>query len=92
MNIKQIIESGANVQLIVNAVDLREAFLSLMQEVNLTENKKEETYLTASEVCSRLKIDKTTLWRWNRDGYLKKVKVGNKPYYRQSDIDKLREG
>ena len=92
MNIKEIINSGTNVQLVVNVLDLKEAFYSWMQEIVQHENKKEETYLTSSEVCSKLRIDKTTLWRWNKTGYLKKVKVGNKHFYKLSDIEKLREG
>lgn len=92
MSIKEIINSGTNVQLVVNVLDLKEAFYSWMQEIVQHENKKEETYLTPSEVCSKLRIDKTTLWRWNKTGYLKKVKLGNKPFYKLSDIEKLMEG
>lgn len=58
MNIKEIINSGTNVQLVVNVLDLKEVFYSWMQEIVQHENKKEETYLTSSEVCSKLRIDK----------------------------------
>lgn len=91
MNINQILESGTNVQLVINAIDLKEAFLAWAKDVEKVEKKK-ETHLTPTEVCNKLHVDKSTLWRWNRDGYLKKIKIGGKPFYKLSDIEKLMEG
>lgn len=31
--------------------------------------------------------DPSTLWRWEKAGYLKPVKIGVKVFYRRSDID-----
>lgn len=35
------------------------------------------------------RVSHTTLWKWQRDGYLIPVKVGKKVYYRREDIMSL---
>lgn len=89
MNIADLINSNANIAITVNLVDLKEWALSLIGEAQAAKQKKEETYLTADETASRIPCDKSTLWRWNKTGYLKSVKIGNKVRYRLSDIEKL---
>lgn len=92
MNIQDILKNGANVQLVINALDLKEAFLQWNEELRQQQPQEEKQYLTAQETAERLNVDLSTLWRWDKTGYLKKVKLGNKPYYRVSDIKKLMEG
>ena len=94
MNITNLIKEGANVQLVINALDLREAFLEWNEELKQSKpaEAKEESYLSARETADKLGVDVSTLWRWNKSGYLKKIKVGNKTRYRESDIIKLMEG
>lgn len=92
MNITNLIKEGANVQLVINALDLREAFLQWNAEMKQSEPvQKEETYLTANETADKLGVNLSTLWRWHRTGYLKKIKMGNKTRYRKSDVIKLME-
>ena len=94
MNITNLIKEGANVQLVINALDLREAFMQWNEELKQSKpaEAKEESYLSARETADKLGVDISTLWRWDRSGYLKKIKVGNKTRYRYSDIIKLMEG
>lgn len=94
MSINEILKTGANVQLVINALDLREAFLQWNEEFKQAKpaETKEESYLSAQETADKLGVDISTLWRWDRSGYLKKIKVGNKTRYRESDIIKLMEG
>jgi len=33
--------------------------------------------------------DPSTLWRWEKAGYIKPVKIGVKVFYRRSDIDAI---
>ena len=33
--------------------------------------------------------DPSTLWRWERAGYLSVVRIGGRVFYRQSDINKI---
>lgn len=77
MNINEILRSGANVQLVINALDLKEAFLQWNAE------QKEESfpilqeeYKTPNETAKMLDVDKSTLWRWAKQGYLVPVKWG----------------
>ena len=81
-------------QLVINALDLREAFLQWNEELKQAKpaETKEESYLSAQETADKLGVDVSTLWRWDRSGYLKKVRVGRKVYYRRGDVIKLMEG
>ena len=101
MNVTEILKTGANVQLVINALDLRELFLEWQAEAQAqaqaaakqeAQQQTEETYLTAKECAERLSVDLTTLWRWDKTGYLRKVKIGKKIFYRGSDVAKLMEG
>lgn len=93
MSINEILKTGANVQLVINALDLKEAFLQWSEEMRIPDTEtREESYLTAQETADKLGVDVSTLWRWNKSGYLKKIKVGNKIRYRESDVLKLMEG
>ncbi len=62
------------------------------------DNKKKEAeadqLIKPKEAAEQLGVNLTTLWRWHNEGYLKKVYVGDKPRYKQSDIDRIlhREG
>lgn len=95
MNIREILNSGTTALLVVSPADLQEFALSLISERE--EEKKSnipapETYLTQDEVAAKLRVDKSTLWRWGKSGYLSKVRVGGKVRYRLSDITKIMEG
>lgn len=93
MNITNLIKEGANVQLVINALDLKEAFLQWNAEMKHPEPvRQEEDYLTAKETAKKLGVDLSTLWRWDKSGYLKKIKVGNTVRYRQSDVLNIMEG
>lgn len=50
---------------------------------------RKERYLTKEQVKELCGVCDTTLWHWNRKGYLKAVKVGNKVRYRTSDIQRI---
>lgn len=56
-----------------------------------TTNDPTADLLTVDDVSKRLHINRVTIWRWERDGYLKPKKIGRKKYYRQSDIERLAE-
>lgn len=80
-------------QLVINALELKEAFLQWDEEKRQPDPEiKPEKYLTAQETADKLGVDVSTLWRWDKSGYLRKIKVGNKNRYRESDVLKLMEG
>ena len=45
-------------------------------------------FLTKEQVKELCGVCDATLWHWNRKGYLKAVKIGNKIRYRTSDIQR----
>lgn len=93
MNLNELLRNGANVQLVINALDLKEAFLQWSEEMRQPNtDARAESYLSAQETADKLGVDVSTLWRWNKSGYLKKIKVGSKIRYREGDVLKLMEG
>ncbi|MBO4570457.1 MAG: helix-turn-helix domain-containing protein [Bacteroidales bacterium] len=81
----------------VRAEDLVEANTRLINKVRLDlereiAEKRAITYLTRDAVLEKLSVAPSTLWRWQKSGYLVPVKVGGENRYRSTDIDKILEG
>ena len=51
-----------------------------------------ETYPSVEQVAKILDVDKSTLWRWRKQGYLIPIEIGGKRRYRMSDIKRILEG
>ena len=58
----------------------------------MTTSKPKEIFLTVDEAVSRLGVSRSTLWRWDKEGYLKKIKRGKKITYRLSDVERIING
>lgn len=92
MKINDLISDGSNnISITVGISDLKEFGLSLIEEGRAMgrAERVQETYLTPDEVAKMLGVSKSTLWRWNKSGYLRNTKCGRKPFYKNSDIDKI---
>lgn len=90
-----ILQSGeANIKVEVDGDDLLEFSNDLINRAKtelsaeIAEARKEK-YLTKNETKEICSVCDTTLWHWNKKGYLKAVKIGNKVRYRLSDIRKI---
>lgn len=93
MNYLEAINDGANIQFVISASELKEALTSWYAEIRRAEKaQEEERYLTIKEVSDLLKVNRSTLWKWNKSGYLTAVKTGSKPRYKLSDVKKIMEG
>lgn len=95
MNLNELIKSKTpNLQLVIGITDLKEFAIEIVDEVlsQNIEKEKEEKYLTTRETANKIGCDISTLWRWNKAGYLSSIKVGGKVRYRESDIRKVMEG
>lgn len=98
MEIKDIITSGANVSITVNAEDLRVFFAEVAQQVINQEKaaeaaKNDVEMLNQAQVCSYLGVSKATVWRWEKIGYLRpSTRMGSRPMYLKSEIEKLKKG
>lgn len=53
--------------------------------------RRETIYMTKEQVLAKLNVAPSTLWRWQKRGYLVPVKVGGENRYRSTDIDKILE-
>jgi len=95
MNIENYI-GLPNVTIAVNPDDLQEFALYVIKKVSeeLVKAKEtvEEKYLTSDETAKMLGVSTNTLWRWNKIGYLRHVKVGRKSLYLLSEVEKLLMG
>ncbi|WP_319589645.1 helix-turn-helix domain-containing protein [uncultured Draconibacterium sp.] len=95
--ISELISSGANVSVTLATKDLQEFADYLIRKTkrDLEETitaEKSETYISVQTVGEMLDVDRSTLYRWAQQGYLKPIKVGGKNRYRMSDIKKIFEG
>lgn len=84
------------VNITMNGAELKqllgEWFVEIMKNFQESFEKSkpiEEKYLTADETAEILGVDKSTLWRWNKCGYLSNVKIGSKVRYRLTDVEEL---
>lgn len=90
-------QGNANVRLEASGADLLAFSNELINRAKselsaeIAEARKEK-YLTKEEIKEICGVCDTTLWHWNRKGYLRTVKIGNKVRYRQSDIRRILEG
>jgi excisionase family DNA binding protein len=51
-------------------------------------SKDSEELLTRKETATILKINLTTLWHWQKKGKLPTYSIGNRIYFKRSDIEK----
>lgn len=95
--LEQLLQEGANVQVNMSAQDLRAFGLNLLSEFAAQEaSRKEmeakgESYLSTNQVCKVLGVNRSTLWRWAKDGYLAPINMGGRSRYKQSSITKIME-
>ena len=94
VDIQEFREKGTNVQLVINAADLREFATYLISQIQAASEDKEEpeSYLTPDEVADMIGVSKNTLWRWDKEHYLTPVKVGRKSRYKRSGVIALMSG
>lgn len=97
MNINEILKTGVNLTVSVGLHDLIEWHKEVIADTRreLEENvlnDKAETYPTVKQVAKILNVDETTLWRWDKKNYLKKIDFGGRRRYRMSDVKALLNG
>lgn len=92
LNLKEILESGSNLSITLNAKDLLEAINYTISSTRkefeqiITDNSKDDAYLSRKQVSEMLKVNLSTLNRWRKSGYLKPIEIGGKRRYHKSVI------
>ena len=93
MNINSLLNSDANISVVVSVADLKEFALCVVTEAMAAmEEKTEVRYLTPDDVADMVGVSKNTLWRWEKEKYLIPIKVGRKSRYKLSDVKSILEG
>lgn len=94
-NILDILTSQEpNISITINREDLMMFGKFLIEESRkdmeaFLQAKNEEEYLTKKEVASILHVDVSTLWNWDKKGYLKPIEIGGSRLYKKSEINKV---
>lgn len=95
MDIREIMRNSSSSQqlFIVSAQDLIDVIDTSVKKtiqelmVNMSMSNKR---IPLEEVAKTLNVSRSTLNRWNKNGYLKNFKIGKKVFYYQSDINNIR--
>jgi hypothetical protein len=96
MDLFDVIQNGGSIKLEVTGADLLQFANTLIErakEVYRVDSMPvidgEETWLTTEEAAQFCKVSKTTLWSWQKAGYLVPSKLGKKKCYALSEINKI---
>lgn len=89
MNIKELSNLNGNVAVTITLSDLREFFDETVAKYVDKPQQEPETFLSVDETCKLLHVSANTLWRWDKNDYLKPSKVGRTSVYKMSDIKQL---
>lgn len=95
MNISKLCEEGANVYVTISATDLKEFFIEMAMQAQAEREQREEenpTIIDRDEAVKYLGVSYTTLWRWDKENYLKPIRKGKQVLYNMSDLKAIREG
>ncbi len=93
MNEKRLPDNMSSPIYMVSSTDLENVVRDILEEVVSASNrKKDETLLSASQASALLNVNRSTLWSWEKKGYLKPVRIGRKVRYPKYMIDAMRGG
>lgn len=73
----------------------KEFIMSIVDETierHMQQKPKKEKTLSIGQVCAMLEVDRSTLWHWDKEGYLPKFYIGGKPRYKESEVLEILEG
>ena len=93
----EMAQSHPEISVTVRLADLRDAAYELADKIRRDADEQHRRREKAAgcklvdldTVKTGLDVSTTTLWRWQKTGYLVPVKLGGRVYYRQRDLDAL---
>lgn len=90
----ELAEENRNIIVAVSLADLIECNEELIRRTKAALEQQvtdatAETYPSAAKVAEMLDVNKTTLWRWAKSGYLVPIEIGGKRRYRMSDVERI---
>lgn len=57
-------------------------------KVQLLSKEANDELMTRSEACEYLQVDQSTLWHWTNKGRVQAYGIGNRRYYKRSELIK----
>lgn len=91
MHTSQIVIHNTSPEELSNHISnvVEEKFKELQRKKVLADKSEEqEELLTVEETLAFLKCSKQALWNWRKNGILPSYRLGNRVYYKKSDIFK----
>jgi len=94
MKVFNFLEDNSSINITLNASQLLEIvdYAISKTKAEFQASQEPETYVTRKRTAEMLDVDLSTLWRYDKIGYLQPVQIGGKRRYKQSDIDKILAG
>ncbi|MEI7527022.1 MAG: helix-turn-helix domain-containing protein [Mariniphaga sp.] len=94
MNIQELLKTDADFTVSIGIKDLRVWHSEVIEDTRrkleeVVMSDKLESYLSPSQVSEMVNVDLSTLWRWQKKGYLVPIELGGKRKYRMSDIQAI---
>ena len=92
----ELTEEHRNITVSISLADLIECNEELIRRTKIELEQQitdaaSETYPSIKKVAEILDVDKSTLWRWAKSGYLVPIEIGGKRRYRMSDVNRILE-
>lgn len=85
-------EKGENVTITIGVADIAERVLSEIQERGRMTKTINDEFLTAKQTAEFLKVDISSLWRFEKKGFLVPARIGSKRMYRITDLEEILNG
>lgn len=87
------LQSGTESVMMITTSQLREVVEYIMGEQRKYDEREnladKEQLRPASYWVSKLGVDASTLWRWEKQGRIKATRLGSRVYYKASDFEKM---
>jgi len=71
---------------------IRESVRDEISSLRLHKQDPQTEYLSRKETLTLLAIDSSTLWSWEKTGYIRSFQFGGRKRYKRTDIEAIRTG
>lgn len=96
MDLEALAQAFPDMTVSITLSDLLKAQESLIRKAREEERRRMEEasgelgeLMTRNELLRKLKVNPTTLWRWEQEGYLTPVRIGTRVFYRTGSVERL---
>lgn len=92
----EMIKENPRALIMIDAEDLMEFVQEVYEQAKEEGEQKmkdamEEKMISRADVKEMLGVSDATLWRWEKVGYLVPCRVGSKVFFKQGDLEKMKE-